>query len=345
MNLSLHTWTWVAWLVGALIAISLTRNPLYLGLLVICLLIVLTAIQRSQQSRRFPFPVIRFGLVIILLSAIFNALTAHYGGTILFDIPQQIPILGGIFTLEGLVYGAINGLILFAILLAFMVLVSALPVRKLVRLIPRAFQNVAVVTSIAVTFIPGTIRQIQEIREAQLVRGHNMKGIRDWLPMMMPLLTGGLEHALQLSEAMTARGFASSSPAGQPGWIRALPLFGLGLVVIGWLVSLVDGMEVIGWGALLGGICVIVYYFWRQGQRSIHTNYLHEYWHWQDALIWICMLILIGVYLFPLNFLLHDSFLYPVYPDLSIPRFDPYIGAATLLIVLPALLMESDQYD
>ena len=31
-----------------------------------------------------------------------------------------------------------------------------------------------------------------------------MRGLRDWLPLLMPLLIGGLERALQLAEAMTA---------------------------------------------------------------------------------------------------------------------------------------------
>src|SRR4030043_1151670 len=93
---------------------------------------------------------------------------------------------------------------------SFTVLNLALPVRDLISLIPRAFFPVAVVTSIAVTYLPTTMRQFQQIREAQAGRGHQMRKLRDWLPLLMPLLVGGLEHAMQLAEAMTARGFASS---------------------------------------------------------------------------------------------------------------------------------------
>src|SRR4030043_448637 len=92
---------------------------------------------------------------------------------------------------------------------SFTVLNLALPVRDLISLIPRAFFPVAVVTSIAVTYLPTTLRQLRQIREAQAVRGHQVRSLRDWLPLLMPLLVGGLEHAMQMAEAMTARGFAS----------------------------------------------------------------------------------------------------------------------------------------
>src|SRR4030065_1354430 len=106
-------------------------------------------------------------------------------------------------------------------LLSFMLLNLALPVRDLLRLIRRAFFPVAVVTSIAVTYLPTTLRQFQQIREAQAVRGHQVRSLRDWLPLLMPLLVGGLEHAMQLAEAMTARGFAS--PITMTGGRQAYP--------------------------------------------------------------------------------------------------------------------------
>ena len=34
------------------------------------------------------------------------------------------------------------------------------------------------------------------IREAQAVRGHRVQGIRDWLPIVVPLLVSGLERAM-----------------------------------------------------------------------------------------------------------------------------------------------------
>ena len=161
-------------------------------------------------------------------------------------------------TLEALVYGATNGLILTGMLASFTVLNLALPIRDLISLIPRAFFPVAVVTSIAVTYLPTTLRQIQQIREAQEVRGHQMRSLRDWLPLLMPLLVGGLEHAMQLAEAMTARGFASSKPAAnrQSIYPRLLMLIGVVLLAAGWVVQLgTAGWS--GWVLIVSGIILL----------------------------------------------------------------------------------------
>jgi energy-coupling factor transporter transmembrane protein EcfT len=206
----IHTFAWLSWLAVSLVALSLTRNPLYLLLILLCLLFVSLWLQKREDGARPAVHPLRFTLILVTLGALFNALTSHYGSTILFTIPGRIPLLSGHLTLEALVYGATNGLILAGMFASFTVLNQALPTRALVRLIPRAFYPVALVTSIAVTYLPTTIRLSGQIREAQEIRGHQVRGVRDWLPLLMPLLVGGMEHAMQLAEAMTARGFASA---------------------------------------------------------------------------------------------------------------------------------------
>ncbi len=341
MNSGLHIWTWILWLVGVLVAISLTRNPIYLILILVCLLITHASIQHGQDQRKFPFPLIRFGLLVILLSALFNMLTAHYGEMVLFSLPLNLPLLGGNYTLEGLIYGAINGLVLFAILVAFIILVTALPVSRLVRLIPRVYYPLAVITSIAITFVPNTLRQFQQVRDAQAIRGHRMRGLRDWLPLLMPLLVGGLEHALQLAEAMSARGFAAGTRSNQRIWPRAVLLAGLLLLIAGWLFSLTEELAVWGWGGLLVGACAMSATLWYESHLVQHTTYLEEHWHWQDVFVWGGVLLLFVTYFVPMKWVDRSSLLYPVYPRFTLPGFDPWIGAALLLILLPAWLAGS----
>ena len=47
----------------------------------------------------------------------------------------------------------------------------------------------------AITYVPETARHFQRIREAQAIRGHRLRGLRDWRPIVIPLLVGGLERA------------------------------------------------------------------------------------------------------------------------------------------------------
>ena len=205
----IHPVAWAGWLASALVALSATRNPLHLTLILLCVAVVNVLIGSSDEASFAPVSPLRFGGIVIALSALFNAATVHLGDTVLLRLPSGLPILGGPITLEALAFGVINGLVLTGIFAAFTTFNQALPIRSLMRLIPRAFYPVAVVVSIAVTFVPTTLRQFQQIREAQAVRGHRVRGLRGWLPLFMPLLVGGLERALQLAEAMTARGFAS----------------------------------------------------------------------------------------------------------------------------------------
>ncbi|MDQ4077427.1 MAG: energy-coupling factor transporter transmembrane protein EcfT, partial [Chloroflexota bacterium] len=206
-----HPLAWLAWLGATLALLITTRNPLYLVVLLLCIGLVQSTLPGEEDQRWMaPISPWHFAALVVPLSALFNALSIHVGETVLVYLPAAIPVLGGPITLEALVFGALNGLVLSGIFAAFLLLNQALPMRSLVRLIPHAFHAVAVVVTIALSFVPTTMRQFQQIREAQAVRGHRVRGVRDWLPLLMPLLIGGLERAFQLAEAMTARGFAST---------------------------------------------------------------------------------------------------------------------------------------
>src|SRR4030042_2877366 len=227
-------WAWVSWLIAALVILSITRNPLYQVLILMCVLFVGATLRQARTDIPRPFALWKLAAWIIMLATIFNTLTSHYGETVLFPIPGKLPLISGQVTVEAMVYGATNGLVLAGMLASFSVLNLALPVRDLISLIPRAFFPLAVVASIAITYLPTTLRQFQKIRDAQAIRGHQIRSVRDWLPAWMPLLVGGLEHAMQLAEAMTARGFASSKPTrhGSNTYLRLCMV--LGQVLVGF---------------------------------------------------------------------------------------------------------------
>ena len=196
---SIHALAWVAWLASILVVLTITRNRLYLGIVLAWIARVTVAVRRTTDPETSVQAVnispIRFGLFVIAVSAAFNGLTVHFGSTILFTIPEQIPLIGGPVTLEAIVYGAVNGVVIAGLFAAFLVMNRALSVREL-SFYPKPDYPVAVVVSIAITFVPTTLRQFRQIREAQAVRGHCMRGLRSWLPLFIPLLTGGLERAL-----------------------------------------------------------------------------------------------------------------------------------------------------
>jgi len=342
----INTWVWIAWLVTALIALSSTRNPLYLVLILMCLTIVNNAVSRSthlgndiNSGARLPISPLRLLVMLVVLSALFNAAISHYGETVLFYLPEWLPLIGGAITLEALIYGALNGLVLFGIFWTFMILNQALPSRRLLRLIPRAFYPVAVVTSIAITFVPATVRNFHQIREAQSIRGHRLRGLRDWLPLIMPLMVGGLERALALAEAMTARGFASGGKSGGQFWERTLLLLGTLLVLAGWTLRLTERWFLLGNTMLIAGSVLIFGTLWILGRRSPRTTYARERWSLQDVIIILGMSLVLVFILIPLPFLDRLTLPYEVYPKISLPGFDPLFGVIIIALLLPTLFL------
>lgn len=331
----LHPFAWVAWLVAALGLLVTTRNPLYLVLILLCIAIVRAATAApAGEAWSPPLSVWLFGAIIVPPSALFNALSNHVGDTVLFRLPAQIPLFGGPITLEALVFGALNGLVLTGLFAAFSVLNVALPMRALVRLIPRAFHPVAVVVVVALTFVPFTLRHFQQIREAQAVRGLRVRGLRDWVPLFMPLLIGGMERGLGLAEAMTARGFAATNEP-MPTLHRATLVAGLALVLGGWLWELGWGADA-GYALMLLGVALVAGILWRMGRRAPHTLYRHEPWRARDwAMVAAAIVVLFPLFL-PVAARL--SLYYYPYPALTAPLFDPAIALSMLALLAPALL-------
>jgi energy-coupling factor transport system permease protein len=330
----LHAAAWFAWLSAALIVISTTRNPLYLTLAIAAFMVTAHAIRRPGETYASPLAPGRFALYVIPLAALINALLSRVGDTVLLTIPQTWPLIGGPVTAEALVYGTLNGLVLTALFTAFAVLNLAVPVRDLIRFIPRAFYPVAVVASIAVTFAPATLRQMQQIREAQAIRGHRMRRLRDWLPLFMPLLTGGLERSLQLAEAMASRGFADEGETMHTGRAQVISVAGLLAVLSGGLLT---AWQQTFWGSLLivTGSAAIVGTLWLTGRSIPHTTYRRAPWGYREWLVTGGALIAVAVFLFWGG----ATRTYNPYPALTWPAFDTLTGMALLSFLLPALVV------
>lgn len=334
---------WLLWTLTVLVTASSARNPLY----VVILLLVTTGVGiacASDRNQQAPLSSLRsaglrFAAVAVPFSVLFNGLMAHFGDTALFYLPEWLPLLGGAVTLEALVFGVTNGLVLTIIFSGFAVFNQVAPVRDLMRLLPRAFHEISVVLSIALTFIPQTTRSLERIREAQAVRGHRVRGLRDWLPIFVPLLVSGLERSMGLAEAMVARGYGAVSDQGQP--LRRQGLLALGLLALlwGWLVRLyLPSWKVVAWGAMIGGTALIVGVLWLAGRNVSHTAYRARRWIARDTLVALGCGLTLAIALMQ-----REALYYSPYPRLSLPAFDPFIGLGLLGLLAPAFASPGKQ--
>ena len=332
----IHPLAWLGWLAAVLAALSATRNPLHLALVLLCVAVVQAAARPAENRALMPIAPLRLALVLAGVAALLNALSVRAGSTVLFRLPAWLPLVGGAVTLEALVFGALNGLTLAGLLVAFLVAQQALPTSALIGLIPRAFYPLAVVASIAITFVPATVRQARQIRDAQAIRGHRVQNVRDWLPLLMPLLIGGLERAFALAEAMVARGFAH---AGQPGHAiraRAAIVGGLAALLAGWMLVLAWGQFALGRALMLAGALLLLGTLWWLGRRSPRTRYRQSRWLGADVSVLIAAAVALAAFTLPLPGIDHAALLYYPYPQLQLPPFDPALGFATLGLAWPA---------
>jgi energy-coupling factor transport system permease protein len=276
----------------------------------------------------------RFALVVLPIAAGYNLLMAHSGATVLVRLPASWPLVGGPLTAEALAYGFLVGLqlvVLFAVFAAFR---DALSARDLVRLVPRAFGPLALVAGIALTYVPSTLDQLAAVREAQAVRGHRVRGLRDWLPLAVPLLVGGLERATSLAETMCARGLVP--PAAVPARVRLAMVGGLLAVLAGWLGGVTAALPA-PWpsAAALAGAAAVATALVRLGRArsvtSLHPARLSARDVAVGAAAWLPLAA--GLLVPPAA----AGAAYSPYPVLAAPDLDAWLVVSMLALALPAL--------
>jgi len=246
-----NTWAWVIWLVAAAVPAFALRNPLYLVLILGAAWIVYATLGRTSPVGSSWGAFVKIGLFFFALAIPFNALSIHLGQVVLFRLPESWPIIGGPVTLEAIIAGAVSGLSLLTILVVFAAFNSVVDHYQLLRATPAFLFQAGVIISIAITFVPQMVLSAQEIRQAQRIRGHRFRGLRNLLPLIIPLLANSLERAIQLAETMEARGFGSvmqpvsrrRTLATQAGTLACLSVLLGGLV----LVAFSKMGQTVGW--------------------------------------------------------------------------------------------------
>lgn len=343
----LHPITWVVWTGTAALAASTTRNPLYLTLILGAVLITqhaYAACSASGQNTEVAGwrSLLHLALWLTLFTIPFNALSVHAGRIVLLRLPQNWPLIGGPITLEAIAWGACNALGLMTLMVAFTTFNLAVNQGQMLRLTPAFLYQAGLIVTIALTFFPQMIASAREIREAQLIRGHRMRRVRDMLPFVMALLTTGLEHSFQLAEAMEARGFGvdpgtQAKTRGSDLAYGTLTLTGLGGTLSGFfLLTYFEHMRLVGWTALGVSVALLIGAFWRQGRRTTRTHYHRDRWTRHDATALASTGVLLLALLWGRTYrpeLLH----YSPYTNM-LPPFHLWIGAACLLSVVPALV-------
>lgn len=337
----IHSIAWMIWLLVVMVFILSTRNPVYLCLILVGLLILGQRLAREKKIKNWVLANLRFLLAMILLSMLINGIFSHVGQTILFTIPQKWPLIGGNFTLDSLVYGAINGLVIGALYILFNVINLALSIKQLTRLIPRAFHPIAMMVTISLTFFPSIQKRAREIKEAQMIRGNPMKKIVDWLPIFIPLLVTSLENAFLLAESMTTRGFHQPIDLKAPGNLISL-ILGAFFVFSGWILHLFNYPRYLSAPLFVIGFGLILLMLITVGKHSKITRYHLEEWKPMDIMITIVIVLYLAFFIYLRWVDGMPSLNYSPYPYLSIPVLQTIGLSFCILPFLPMIIKRHD---
>jgi energy-coupling factor transport system permease protein len=335
---------WLAWALAGGAVATASRNPLVLGLLLLVVAAVGLRLLPGSTIGRSWRRAGRLVLWLAALSVLFNLLTVRAGDTPLARLPADWPVVGGALTLNALVHGLLAALSMLTILAVWAVFNGVVSQGDLLSLTPRPLYLAGAVGSIALTFLPGMARAVEQIGEAQAVRGHRPRGPRDLAPLAVPLLNLGLERGLSLAEAMEARGFgngsgrvdAAGASAADPGQRWLLP--GVVLLAGGALAALGSPWPLLGAGLLALGAALT----WRglRGTGPGRTRYRRRRWSWGDTAVTAAAAATVA--LLVAARLAGDADLsYVAYPALRPPGVSWLGIAATLPLLAPVVCAEA----
>ena len=237
-----------AWSGCCLFIVLSTTNPVYK---VMVLAAAVSALAAGAGLRR-----IRSLLVAVLLIAAFatllNFVSAHLGATVLFALPDQIPAVGGPYTLEALVFGASGGITIAAAILAAAPFSLLLDSHEVMDALPAPLSRTGVAIASSLNLVPAVATSFVEVNEAQRLRGWRPRGPRSWMEVLVPVVLTSVEGSIQLAESMEARGFGSgarttieSQALGRADWLLVAAS---GLALAGFAAARAAGWAA-GWYA------------------------------------------------------------------------------------------------
>ncbi|MRN51503.1 energy-coupling factor transporter transmembrane component T [Paenibacillus monticola] len=288
---SMHPAVALLYYAGLLLFAALLFHPVFLLTEMIGVLsLLLMQRQGRHLLRALPFYLLMAGSV-----AVMNPLFSHRGANILFYLLDQ-PI-----TLEAVLYGVMMMLVLLTIFIVFRSYNYTVTTDKFMYLFAAAAPRTALLSLMAIRFVPLFQRRLRQITLIQSTRGINVnsgklrKRMKDGMTLLKVLLTWSLEEALQSADSMKARGYGirKRSTYGiykldrQDIWILiVLAVSGL-CTLLGWLqgyamLEIYPRMKpaVFSWGeaAMFASFCLFVLtplglegkekWLWRSSRRS-----------------------------------------------------------------------------
>jgi energy-coupling factor transport system permease protein len=224
-------------LLAGLAAAALLAHRTVSVAVIAAVLLVVCLRAPAERRRLYLVGALVSGLTVVIVTPFVETIGSHPLWT-----GPTVPVLGRLdVTSEELRNGLFQGLRLTAVALAFAAYALLLDHDRLVQAAGFARRSVLAI-ALATRLVPTLERDAAGLVESLRGRGVEVSGLRGRARLLSPLLAGSLERALNLAEAMEARGYGrpGATRAPRPGWTvrdRAALVAATAVVVIGalWL--------------------------------------------------------------------------------------------------------------
>lgn len=343
----LHALTWTVWMVAGAVAVQAATNPLAVTLVLLaCFLVVEVHGRRSALARAFPVMVALaavFGLIRVALTV----LTTHTGMHVLVTLPSAtVPEWLGGFTVGGTIersallqslaeaYAVVGFVAVFA---AWNAVVSH---HEVLRAVPRAFHEPALVVTIAIAFVPATIAAVRAVQLGDRARCGGDPPRRGRLRrLVVPVFEGGLERAIALAESMDSRGLGhrrATTDELRTGRVTLLAL----LTTAGALVAMISQARTAA--AILAGVGLAAFAaaVVLASRAEARTRYRPRPIRRADLVQIACSVAAVtGIAIASIS---GDSTLHWSADPLAVPGISPLVVVALLMLGAPAAVRASN---
>jgi energy-coupling factor transport system permease protein len=202
-------------LLGGLAAAALLAGRTVSVAAIAALLLAVCLRAPAGRRRFYLVGALGSGAAVVVLTPFVETIGSHPLWT-----GPTVPVLGTLdVTSEELRNGLFQGLRLTAVALAFAAYALLLDHDRLVQSAGFARRSVLAI-ALGTRLVPTLERDAAGLVEALRGRGVEVTGVRGRARLLSPLLAGSLERALNLAEAMEARGYGrpGATRAARPGW-------------------------------------------------------------------------------------------------------------------------------
>lgn len=156
---------------------------------------------RLRLVGKASFSYLKFIIPLIIFAGIFNMIFSHYGSVKLFTVGSYD------FMLESLVFGLFTGVMLGAVIIWFACYTDVITSEKFMALFSSFMPNLALLFSMVLRFIPLMVKTSNEIKEANIGMGKEIKGLKNSINRFSCLVSISLEKSIETADSMKSRGF------------------------------------------------------------------------------------------------------------------------------------------